>query len=97
MKKLLTFSLLIASFILGFFYFTFDNVTTFTQEDFRNFRIEKKKANSKLKNDQPDKALLWYYEQRAYPNNKIPDNWREEAYKQISLNKISDIQFNQML
>ncbi len=89
MKKLLTFSLLIASFILGFFYFTFDNVTTFTQEDFRNFRIEKKKANSKLKNDQPDKALLWYYEQRAYPNNKIPDNWREEAYKQISLNKAS--------
>ena len=90
MKKLLTFSLLFASFILGFFYFTFDNVTTFTQEDFRNFRIEKKKANSKLKNDQPDKALLWYYEQRAYPNNKIPDNWREEAYKQINLNKVTE-------
>ena len=81
MKKYLALNLFIAASILGFSYFNTDYVKTYTLEDFRNFRIEKKKEKSKLKYDQPDKAMLWYYEQRAYPNNSIPDNWRDEAYK----------------
>ena len=60
-------------------------------DDFENFRIQKKIAKSKLKYDQPDKALLWYYEQRAYPNNSIPENWRNEALRHISANNISSI------
>ncbi len=78
-----------SAFAFGFFYFNVDNIKTFTMEDFRNYKIEKKKAESKLKNDQPDKAMLWYYQQRAYPNNFIPENWREEAYRHISLNNVS--------
>ncbi len=89
MKKYLALNLFIAAFIFGFYYFTNDFVQTYTLEDFRNFRIEKKKEKSKLKYDQPDKAMLWYYEQRAYPNNRIPDNWRDEALKHISINNVS--------
>ncbi len=89
MKKYLALNLFIAAFIFGFIYFTTDVVQTYTLEDFVNFRIEKKKEKSKLKYDQPDKAMLWYYEQRAYPNNRIPDNWRDEALKQISINNVS--------
>jgi len=89
MKKYLALNLFIAASVFGFIYFTTDFVKTYTLQDFRNFRIEKKKEKSKLKYDQPDKAMLWYYEQRAYPNNRIPDNWRDEALKHIDLNNIS--------
>lgn len=89
MKKYLALNLFIAAFIFGFIYFTNDVVQTYTLEDFEKIRIEKKKEKSKLKYDQPDKAMLWYYEQRAYPNNRIPDNWRDEALKQISINNVS--------
>jgi photosystem II stability/assembly factor-like uncharacterized protein len=89
MKKYLALNLFIAALVFGFIYFTTDFVQTYTLEDFRNFRIEKKKEKSKLKYDQPDKAMLWYYEQRAYPNNRIPDNWRDEALKHINLNNVS--------
>ena len=89
MRKYLVLNLFIAAFVFGFYYFTNDFVQTYTLEDFRNFRIEKKKEKSKLKYDQPDKAMLWYYEQRAYPNNRIPDNWYSEALKHISINNVS--------
>ena len=89
MKKYLVLNLFIAASVLGFFYFNSNTVKTFTMEDFINYKIEKKKAKSNLKYDQPDKAMQWYYEQRAYPNNSIPDNWREEAYRHISLNNVS--------
>ena len=89
MKKILALSVFMSAFIFGFLYFNVDTVKTFTAEDFRNYRIEKKKAKSNLKYDKPDEAMLWYYEQRAYPNSKIPDNWREEAYRHISLNNVS--------
>ncbi len=36
----------------------------------------------------PDEAMKWYIEQREYPLGKIPVNWREEAFKHISLNKM---------
>ncbi len=87
MKKYLFIAMFIAAFMVSVIYLTKNSPQTSTIEDFRKFEIEKE--NSKLKYDQPDKALLWYYEQRAYPNNKIPDNWREEAYRHISLNNLS--------
>ena len=89
MKKYLTLSVFISAFLLGFIYFQGDTVEVFTMEDFTNFKIEKKKEKSKLKYDQPDEAMRWYYEQRAYPNNSIPDNWREEALRHISANNFS--------
>ena len=89
MKKFLALNLFIAALTFSFIYFNTDNVKTFTAEDFRNYRIEKKKAKSKAKYDKPDEAMLWYYEQRAYPHNNIPDNWRDEAYRHINLNNFS--------
>lgn len=89
MKKYVALSVFMSALVFGFLFFKVDTVKTFTMEDFRNYKIEKKKASANLKNDQPDKALLWYYEQRAYPNNSIPDNWRSEAYRHISLNNVS--------
>lgn len=89
MKKYLALFTFIVASILGFSYFNTDYIKTYTLEDFKNFRIEKKKEKSKLKYDQPDKAMLWYYEQRAYPNNNIPDNWRDEANRHIGLNNLS--------
>lgn len=88
MKKYLLLSLFIGSVLFGFLSFKSDQPQTFTMKDFENFRIEKKKAKAHLKYDQPDKALLWYYEQRAYPNNSIPDNWREEAFRHIQSNNV---------
>ena len=89
MKKYLALFTFVVASILGFSYFNTQYIKTYTLEDFKNFRIEKKKEKSKLKYDQPDKAMLWYYEQRAYPNNSIPDNWRDEAIRHIRLNNLS--------
>jgi photosystem II stability/assembly factor-like uncharacterized protein len=91
MKKYMVLNLFIALITFSFLYFSADSVQTFTAEDFRNFRIQKKKERSKLKYDQPDKAMLWYYQQRAYPNNTIPEKWREEAQRHIELNNISAV------
>lgn len=89
MKKYLVLNLLIVAVTFSFFYFKTDSGNTITAEDFRQYRIQKKKEKSKLKYDQPDKAMLWYYQQRAYPNNQIPANWRDEAVKHINSNNIS--------
>lgn len=91
MKNYMVLNLFIALITFSFLYFSADSVQTFTAEDFRNFRIQKKKEKSKLKYDQPDKAMLWYYQQRAYPNNTIPEKWREEAQRHIELNNISAV------
>jgi photosystem II stability/assembly factor-like uncharacterized protein len=91
MKRYLVLTLFIIVSASTFFYFTSDTAKTFTMEDFEKFRIERKTAKSKLKYDQPDKAMVWYYEQRAYPNSRIPDNWRDEAIKHISVNNISPL------
>lgn len=89
MKKYISFVLLIISFVFGFKYFTTDTQKTFTLEDFRNYKIEKKKEKANLKYDKPDEAMLWYYQQRAYPNNSIPEKWREEALEHIQTNNLA--------
>ncbi|MBK7632659.1 MAG: T9SS type A sorting domain-containing protein [Ignavibacteriales bacterium] len=89
MKKYVALSVFMSALAFGFLYFKAGSVKTFTEQDFRNYKIEEEKEESNLKNDQPDKAMLWYYQQRAYPNNSIPENWREEAYRHISLNNVS--------
>lgn len=91
MKRYTTLGVFIVSAFLGFIFLSSNFIETYTMKDFENFRVERKKAKSKLKYDQPDKALLWYYEQRAYPNNSIPDNWREEAYRHINANNLSRV------
>jgi len=69
---------------LALYFFT-DNRREATNEDFLNYRIEKKK-NKKPSYGMPDKATLWYYQQRAYPLGYIPENWRVEAYEHIKKN-----------
>lgn len=88
MKKYLALSVFISAFVFGFMYFQTDSIKVFTLEDFRNYKIEKKKEKTNLKYDKPDEAMLWYYQQRAYPNNKIPDTWREQALKHIASNNV---------
>lgn len=89
MKSLLIFPILVCAMFLGFQIFSSDTVEENSYSDFVAYRIKIKKERANLKNDQPDKAMLWYYEQRAYPNNTIPENWREEAYRHIQLNNRS--------
>jgi hypothetical protein len=59
MKKYLVLNLLIVAVTFSFFYFKLDSNSTITAEDFRQYKIQKKKEKSKLKYDQPDKAMLW--------------------------------------
>lgn len=89
MKKYMLLNLLIGLITFSFIYISNDDVKTFTMNDFLNFKIQQKKQRANLKNDRPDKAMLWYFEQRAYPNNSIPENWREEAQRHILSNNIS--------
>jgi photosystem II stability/assembly factor-like uncharacterized protein len=84
MKKLMALNLFIAIVTFSFLHFKSDQIETNTLDDFIKFKIEKKKERANLKNDKPDQAMLWYYQQRAYPNNEIPVNWREEATREIN-------------
>ncbi len=69
--------------IVAFIYFT--NTT--------NWKYEKKKSQTAFNEREDEKtesgyaleAAKWYYQQRAYPYGKIPNNWREEAYKHIAM------------
>ncbi len=85
MKSLIILMIALGAVIIGFQIFTSEGSYEKSYSDFLENKIKMKKERANLKNDQPDKALLWYYEQRAYPNGSIPDNWREEAYRHIQL------------
>ncbi|HPI36867.1 MAG TPA: hypothetical protein PK397_02875, partial [Ignavibacteriaceae bacterium] len=84
MKKIfLLFS--IPAFIAAFVFF-FGGVSAekeFTMNDYVNWKIEQKK-NKKPSYGFPDKAMQWYYEQRAYPLGYIPVDWREKAIEHIT-------------
>lgn len=86
MKSTIHFMIAIIAIIVGFSIFSTETINENDYSDYLAYKIKLKKERSDLKNDQPDKALLWYYEQRAYPNGSIPDNWKEEAYRHIQLN-----------
>lgn len=53
-----------------------------TMNDFIQWKIEKKK-HKKPTNGMPDKAMQWYFEQRAYPQGFIPVDWRDKALQEI--------------
>ncbi|MGQ9643951.1 MAG: FlgD immunoglobulin-like domain containing protein, partial [Ignavibacterium sp.] len=89
MKALIMFSIAFCAIILGFQIFSSDTTQENSYSDYVAYKIKMKKERANLKNDQPDKALLWYYEQRAFPNNSIPDNWREEAFRHIQIHNRS--------
>ncbi|QQS35896.1 MAG: T9SS type A sorting domain-containing protein [Ignavibacteriales bacterium] len=88
MKKNLLLYFLFVGLLSGFFYLQ-TGEHEFTSEDFQQHRIEKKKARLNLKYDQPDKAMKWFYDQRAYPNGFIPERWQEEAMEHILLHNQS--------
>lgn len=79
------FLIAVCTIVLGFQVFSSDTLQENSYSDYVAYKIKMKKERANLKNDQPDKALLWYYEQRAFPNNSIPDNWREEAFRHIQI------------
>jgi photosystem II stability/assembly factor-like uncharacterized protein len=87
MKKQLLF-LLVPALISAVYFFQFSSPQVFTSKDFLEWKIEQKK-NKKLNPGYPDKAMQWYFEQRAYPLGYIPDNWREEAIQHISRHNIA--------
>ncbi|AFH50099.1 Hypothetical protein IALB_2396 [Ignavibacterium album JCM 16511] len=92
MKSLIILMIALGAVIIGFQVFTKESSNEKTYSDYLEYKIKMKKERANLKNDQPDKALLWYYEQRAFPNNSIPDNWRDEAYRHIQLhNRRTDL------
>ncbi|NWF88911.1 MAG: T9SS type A sorting domain-containing protein [Ignavibacteriaceae bacterium] len=66
-------------FVVGQFFNSSDEVT---MNDFIQWKIEKKK-HKKPTHGMPDKAMKWYYDQRAYPQGFIPANWREKALNEI--------------
>ena len=79
------FRLLLPVFLLGSFFLFSEFVIRsdeFTMNDFIQWKIEKKKQK-KPTNGMPDKAMQWYYEQRAYPQGSIPVDWREKALIEI--------------
>lgn len=83
MKNKLLLLLVCGVFAFGsYFYFTADQTKILTMKDFREWRIEQKK-NKKPNYGYPDKAMQWYYEQRAYPLGYIPEGWRQEAMEHI--------------
>ncbi len=95
MKSLLALVIALGAIILGFQIFSSGSTNEKTYSDYLAYKIKVKKERSNLKNDQPDKAMLWYYQQRAFPNNSIPENWRDEAYRHIQLhNKSSELSPN---
>lgn len=90
MKKYLVYSMLIAAVTLLSFRFNIVTEASYTIKDFMNYKIEKESESDKAEFDRPDEALRWYFQQRAYPNNFIPDNWQTEAYKHIKLHNTSE-------
>lgn len=91
MKKSLILMLSV-SFVLFFFgtiIYVNKNKQIITYKDYVEWKKEQKKSNNP-KPGYPDKALQWFYEQRAYPNGTIPENWREEALKHIKENNINE-------
>lgn len=87
LKKISLVALSLCVLMVAFFIYQSNqnDIKEVTYEDFLKFRIERKK-NKKPNYGMPDKAMLWYYEQRAYPLGYIPENWRSEAYEHIKKN-----------
>lgn len=76
------------SFFLGFVLFKSYEPELYTMHDFVVEKIKTKKMKGFAKPDKPDKAMQWFVEQRAYPNQRIPDDWRENALQHVNkLNK----------
>ncbi|NWF49877.1 MAG: T9SS type A sorting domain-containing protein [Ignavibacteriaceae bacterium] len=90
MKRYVFLFTALCSFTLTFMFFSNESSSIKTMADFIQFNIERKISKQNIKYDQPDEAIKWYYEQRAYPLGYIPENWRDEAYEHIRLNNISE-------
>ncbi len=83
---LLLSSIIFGSFVLlGDFSIYKDELTL---SNFIEWKKDKKK-NKKPTYGIPDEAMRWYYEQRAYPQGFIPENWRENALRFIGQNNNS--------
>lgn len=79
------FTFLIALFITGGTALIMDSITTpggLTNEDFLEWKREKKQ-HEKPRFGEPGGAMRWYYEQRAYPDGFIPEDWRREGLAHI--------------
>lgn len=83
MKNKKQFLFLIAAFAAAFLFHTFSVKKELTHGDFLAWKIEQKAKKKNPNPGYPDKAMQWFYEQRAYPQGFIPVGWREEAMTHI--------------
>lgn len=86
MKKQTHIIFLITAFVAAFILHSTFSIKEMTKEDFLSWKIEQKLKKKKAEAGYPDKAMQWFYEQRAYPQGFIPVGWREEALKHIEKN-----------
>lgn len=91
MKRFLHYvlSLVILTVLYFPLYLSYQDSKEITAEDFLQWKIEKKK-HSKPSYGEPDQALKWFYEQRAYPLGYIPEYWREEALNHIKQHNVKN-------
>ena len=74
--------LIVLPIIVAFIYFTNNPNQNYSKKKYSSFS---KKEDEKTESGYALEAAKWYYQQRAYPFSKIPNNWREEAYKHIAV------------
>lgn len=85
MKRTISFIILIFSFVT-FLIIIFISNKSLTEKDFAKHKIESREDYNAY--DKPMEAIKFWFEQRAFPNGFIPENWREEALKHISENNL---------
>ncbi len=91
-RKSINILFVITAVIFSLFFETiFENVEN--ENSFLKMKIEKKKHAAPTFGD-PTGAMEYYYKQRAYPNGKIPENWRREAMKHIQKFNVLEKQNN---
>lgn len=85
MKKKITLFVM-SLFVAGFAGFILNMVSDgngrWTLDDFREMK-QKQKQHRVSRHGEPDNAMKWFIEQRAFPNDEIPADWRNAALEHI--------------
>ncbi len=89
-KKYFQAGILICCFIFSFLlqFNNNKNATTFFSGNIPAKSVNRIKSGLP-KSDQPGQAIKWFYEQRAFPQDVIPDDWRERAIEHIYTHNFS--------
>jgi photosystem II stability/assembly factor-like uncharacterized protein len=90
MNRFVQYSITLIILLVVYFplYVSQQNSHEITLADFLRWKIEKKRHATPSYGN-PDKAMQWFYEQRAYPLGYIPEHWREEALSHIKQHNLN--------